>query len=676
MSRTRASILTALAMAWITSACDNPPVDPGDPDAGTTEMDSGTQVNDDAGTNPGDDDAGTTDEDAGTSEEDGGTDADGGTDPDGGIDPDGGTDPDDGTDPDVCGDGVVSGTETCDPAIAAGSPGACPTSCNDGIACTTDVLMGSAGSCDATCSATPITACTAGDSCCPSGCTSETDTDCSCTPRTTCATGECGTVDDGCGGALDCGTCATGGGCDVDADCASGICVTEPSSGWPGGFCTLGCATDADCGADSHCGYIEGGSGVCVANCADDTDCRSGYTCRNDDEDSPATRECAPSGIGTAAIGEACASTADCSGGDVAFCLVQDRGWQDGYCTRTCTSDGDCGGAAHCAAIGEDGVGVCMTNCTGPTCRTPGYACHDFDGDSQTECAPAATGTGTTGSACRNTFECMGGVDGLCITNPEWVDGYCTVLDCTNDTDCTSTAGGHCSEVGAGANVCTAGCTSDADCRTPGYACYDVDGNGRNECWPAATGTGAVGSACQFTWQCSGRELGVCLNESSGFRSGYCAVFGCTPGGTDCPTGSHCISVGSANICVDDCATNADCRADGYRCFDADGAGANECWPAATGTGAVGAPCTGTWDCAGGPLGVCATDDPDTAEVEWPNGYCLLDCRSSGCPSGSTCVEASATQSWCIDNCTGTGMGDCRAGYECLALDATTNACL
>lgn len=73
-----------------------------------------------------------------------------------------------------CGDGVVSApTETCDP------PSTCPTSCDDKNACTKDALSGSASACDAKCEHTPITACAAGDGCCPAGCTSVNDADCS-----------------------------------------------------------------------------------------------------------------------------------------------------------------------------------------------------------------------------------------------------------------------------------------------------------------------------------------------------------------------------------------------------------------------------------------------------------------------------------------------------------------
>ncbi len=576
-----------------------------------------------------------------------------------------------------CGDGVVTGTETCDTAIASGMPGACPSSCSDGLACTSDALTGSG--CTAACVYTPITLCTGGDGCCPMGCTMAMDADCACVPRTTCAPGVCGTVDNGCGGPLDCGTCAIGGACDTAADCSSGECVTVAASGWPGGYCSLGCTSDMDCGAGAHCGYRDAsGAGACVANCTVAGDCRMGYTCRNADGDAAMVRECAPTASGAGMTGAACTSTADCSGGDVGFCIVEAQGWQGGYCTRSCRNDTECVGASHCGFIGAGGNGVCVANCAGASCRTPGYACYDGDGAGTNECAPSATGTGAVGAPGGAPFECSGAARGLCITDPEFVDGYCTVTGCATDTDCPSSS--HCTIFGMGATgVCMANCTGDAMCRNPGYSCWDANGDARNECYPGGTGTGAVGTPCDFTWQCAGAGRAICATEADGFRGGYCALRGCTAGGsgaTGCPTGAHC-SVGmgaTSGICVDSCATSADCRADGYLCYDnADLGAALECWPAATGTGAVGAACEGGWNCSGGVNGFCVTDDGMAGSP--PGGYCIQTCDTRACPAGSTCLAAGAMgEQFCFDACTGAGMGDCRPGHMCIAA-GMSNVC-
>jgi hypothetical protein len=67
-----------------------------------------------------------------------------------------------------CGNGVIEPGERCD--------GSCPTFCDDGLACTRDVLEGTG--CTARCTTSAITACANGDGCCPSGCSLAQDSDC------------------------------------------------------------------------------------------------------------------------------------------------------------------------------------------------------------------------------------------------------------------------------------------------------------------------------------------------------------------------------------------------------------------------------------------------------------------------------------------------------------------
>jgi cysteine-rich repeat protein len=108
----------------------------------------------------------------------------------------------------TCGNGVVDVDlgEMCDTGIASGD-GACPTSCDDGQACTTDVLSGSA--CTATCVHTDITTPVDGDACCPSGANANTDTDCP---------AECGNGIVEPGEACDTGIIAGAGACPTSCD--------------------------------------------------------------------------------------------------------------------------------------------------------------------------------------------------------------------------------------------------------------------------------------------------------------------------------------------------------------------------------------------------------------------------------------------------------------------------
>jgi hypothetical protein len=72
----------------------------------------------------------------------------------------------------ICGNGVVEHPELCD--------GDCPSSCDDGDACTVDTLLGSSATCDAVCEFVSKQApdCASLDGCCPAGCTELGDADC------------------------------------------------------------------------------------------------------------------------------------------------------------------------------------------------------------------------------------------------------------------------------------------------------------------------------------------------------------------------------------------------------------------------------------------------------------------------------------------------------------------
>lgn len=77
------------------------------------------------------------------------------------------------TAPMTCGNGTVdeSAGETCEGRD-------CPTRCDDSMACTLDLLTGSAATCTARCMNPPITQPENGDMCCPPGANAQSDSDC------------------------------------------------------------------------------------------------------------------------------------------------------------------------------------------------------------------------------------------------------------------------------------------------------------------------------------------------------------------------------------------------------------------------------------------------------------------------------------------------------------------
>jgi cysteine-rich repeat protein len=134
----------------------------------------------------------------------------------------------------VCGNGAVESGETCDTAIAPGSPGDCPVmaDCVDGLVCTSDVLA-NPGTCTAVCQNPDITTPMNGDGCCPAGATTATDSDCA------------GVCNDGivtppelCDTLIPAGMM---GACPVMADCVDGMACTSDVL-VAGGTCNAACS--------------------------------------------------------------------------------------------------------------------------------------------------------------------------------------------------------------------------------------------------------------------------------------------------------------------------------------------------------------------------------------------------------------------------------------------------
>ena len=155
-----------------------------------------------------------------------------------------------------CGNGQLDAKETCDTAIAMGQAGACPTTCDDGKACTADVLLNGA-TCAAQCTHNAIKTCTDGDGCCPAGCNSSSDDDC----FPTCGNGvldpgeKCDTaIAQGQAGACP-SSCDDGKTCTADAVLYSGTCSAQCSftpiaqCKNSDGCCPTGCTpnNDNDC---------------------------------------------------------------------------------------------------------------------------------------------------------------------------------------------------------------------------------------------------------------------------------------------------------------------------------------------------------------------------------------------------------------------------------------------
>jgi len=186
------------------------------------------------------------------------------------VTPDGGSD----AGP-TCGNGMLDTGETCDVAITTGA-GACPTSCNDSVACTTDTMSGSM--CTAACTHTPITmpSGTTMDMCCPTGATHTSDVDCpascgngmldageTCDTAITTGAGACPTIAS-CNDSMTCTTDALVSGGTCNAMCTH-TAITAPSGMTVDMCCPPGANHNIDTDCAPMCGnsVIEGPGETC-----------------------------------------------------------------------------------------------------------------------------------------------------------------------------------------------------------------------------------------------------------------------------------------------------------------------------------------------------------------------------------------------------------------------------
>jgi hypothetical protein len=342
-----------------------------------------------------------------------------------------------------CGNRRVDVGETCDRLIPTSSVGGCPTSCFDGVACTVDRKLGSPEACNVACAFDPISACQAGDGCCPEGCTAATDADCSSTCNN-------GTVDLG-------ETC--------DGDCTSS-CSDN-----------VACTTDTTYGAAATCslacGYrvvsaCTGGDGCCPADCAPGQDSDCSTTCGNGSVEAPEVCDgncpttCVDNDACTIGVlsGSASTCSAACTQQRIRTCTAG-----DGCCPAGCTNtqDNDCPASCETVTTCTGGDGCCPASCNGATdadcpasCETV-TACRAGDGCCPGSCTNA--NDADCPASCANVTACRAG-DGCC-------PGSCTNA---NDADCPSTpppsgVGTACS----GNSICLSLLGSSGICYSDGF---------------------------------------------------------------------------------------------------------------------------------------------------------------------------------------------------------------
>ncbi|MEE8410825.1 MAG: hypothetical protein V3T05_14590, partial [Myxococcota bacterium] len=192
-----------------------------------------------------------------------------------------------------------------------------------------------------------------------------------------------------------------GDACIQNSECTGGVCLTEATDLWPGGFCTKTC-TLGSCAGGEECMDF-GTDSYCMLTCAGFLDCFPGYSCLDGFgtvdpicwPDCQLDAECTDTGLcdvwngfcdiddGWAHDGGACTSDSDGLpvGCESEFFCVDEAtyGFPGGYCLSACALDtGLCPGNGVCDdSFGLTLTGACYAGCaTDNDCRVAeGYIC-------------------------------------------------------------------------------------------------------------------------------------------------------------------------------------------------------------------------------------------------------------------------------------------------------------
>lgn len=417
---------------------------------------------------------------------------------------------------------VLDGTATCVPSTCAAYPGQCGAALSNGCGGTID------------CSA----ACTGGQTC---DATSGTCTG-TCVPAT-CQVGQCGSVSDGCGGNLACGTCPGGDPCVANQCCQPASCVPGQCGNFSngcGGSLSCGCAQGESC-QNGHCACQPLTQCPPTARCGSIPDgCGGTLVCAD---------QCAPLGQSCDVVARSCVACSPTS------CAVQ--GAECGQISNGCggsLSCGSCGAGEQCS-----GANQCLA-CTPASCQGVGAECGVISngcGGSQ-NCGNCAAN-----EFCDRNSQCQACAPTTCLAQ----GASCGALDngCGGSLDCGDCGSGEvCTD-----NQCDPACTPltcndlGATCGTISDGCAGLiscGGCAANEtCGPNHQCVSCSPTSCQG----SGAECGFVANGCDGVLDcGYCgageaclgfACQACTPQTTCASAGAQCGEI------VDNCGNHLDC---------------------------------------------------------------------------------------------------------------------
>lgn len=347
--------------------------------------------------------------------------------------------------------------------------------------------------------------------------------------------------------------------CIEDADCATvglnnAACVTDSKSpGEAGWFCSVPCASDAQCPSDYTC--VE----------AQTTDVEWGNYCRPKDN---ADCGCSATAI-AAGLSTTCAASTELPGGVTVTCVGYRTCSVDGLsaCSKPVVStelcngmDDDCDGETDEAALCDDGLPCTTEVCIQGDCVASSVTGPCDDGNACTS-GELCTATGCVGNslACDDNNPCT---DDSCDKANGCVFAP-NSIPCDDDNACT--LGEKCSAGQCSGGTPTCGCETDEDCKKAD------DGNACNGTWFCAQ-LGETKTCVQAAnaVKCDSSNDTSCVQNVCQPDTGSCAMTDASPG-TTCDDGSACTT--------SDSCTMGSCAGTPLPCNDADACTADSCDP-------------------------------------------------------------------------------------------------
>jgi len=333
----------------------------------------------------------------------------------------------------------------------------------------------------------------------------------SCTKNTCASLGAtCGSLSDGCGGVLNCGTCV------APASCGGGGTPNQ---------CGNNC-TRTTCGAQgANCGMIADGCGEILScgTCVAPATCGGGGTANVCGTPVCSPKICSDVGAQCGFISDGCGGLVDC--GTCTSPAICGGGGTPNVCsTGTCTPSGNCG-SANCGFV-SDGCGDSVSCGTCPT----GFACVAGVCTGTTcikrSCSAVGASCGFIGDGCGGVLDC-----GDCNV-PQICGGGGIASKCGGD--CTPRT---CAQVGAtcgaisdacGGIVNCGVCVAPATCGGAGVSNQCGAGTcAPRNCTQANAECGSVGDGCGNVLNC-----GTCAAPLSCGGAGvanHCGTGGCVP---------------------------------------------------------------------------------------------------------------------------------------------------